>query len=114
MAERECCYEGCERAATTLDRDGDLACAEHAAESWQGVSWRSLTLYDGGGNGPREIDIESREGLALLREYRATGAMDAVWPVSESEMDAAERAGLDLADLGPSVEQIDWTGFPEV
>lgn len=28
-----CCYEGCEREATTVDSDGDAACERHAAQS---------------------------------------------------------------------------------
>lgn len=28
-----CCYEGCEREATTTDGDGDAACEYHAAQS---------------------------------------------------------------------------------
>ena len=76
------------------------------------VSWRSLTLTGGLTYGEREIDPESQTGLAVLREYRRTGAIRDVWLASEADLAAADARGEDSADLGPAVEEIDWTGFP--
>ncbi len=104
-----CCYTGCEEAASTFDFCGDLACTHHAFLSWGGIPWAQLTLTDG----ERDIHADSREGIALLRAYRATGAMFGGWPVSRWCHAEAVRFGYDLASLGPEAAQIDWRGFPD-
>lgn len=73
------------------------------------VSWRDVSIWTQDG----EVDSGSNpKRIRLLGEYRNNGSIYGAWLASEDEMDAAERDGTDTADLGPSVEQIDWTGFP--
>jgi hypothetical protein len=76
------------------------------------VSWRHLTLNGGQDYQGREIDPESTTGVELLRGYREDGSIWNVWLGSDAEIALAEACGIDSADFGPRVDEIDWAGFP--
>jgi hypothetical protein len=64
-------------------------------------SWRDVELFDECGE---PLDEPARVGA--LREYRATGGIAGVWLVDPRDHEYPENEG-------PSVDEIDWTGFPE-
>jgi hypothetical protein len=64
-------------------------------------SWRDVELFDECGE---PLDAPARVGA--LREYRATGGIAGVWLVDPRDHECPENEG-------PSVDEIDWTGFPE-
>lgn len=78
------------------------------------VHWSDLTLYDHDGC---DVAPGSESGLMALREYRETGAMNLflVDPTDERFDRETDRDadGNMACDLGPSAQEIDWSGFPE-
>lgn len=66
------------------------------------ISWRKLRLYN---LDNQEVDVESPEGRAALREYRDTlGAMDYYLADDDGEVNWY---------TGPAPDKIDWTGLDE-
>ena len=72
--------------------------------------WRMLPLnrLDG-------ADMTSLEHLYALEEYRATGGMAGVVMAEPGPIAAATTAEAieRLCENGPSVDEIDWSGFDE-
>lgn len=75
--------------------------------------WTDVTLYRADGFAqPRSIGVTGDdlwERIEALREYRATGAIAGYYLCEPS--DDPDMADAD-ASAGPSVNEIDWTGFP--
>ncbi len=71
--------------------------------------WADLILIDA--HSTRELPAGEPEARAALAEYRRRGCI-AGWYLARTE--EQEEAYLDPSEWGPSVEQIDWTGFAEV
>ena len=82
----------------------ELCIREHLAAA--ALRWDLVPMFDGNGDA-----LTRDERIRALREYRANGAILDVYFTtagdSPEERDAA-------ACEGPAVDEIDWTGFPEV
>ena len=67
-----------------------------------------LNLY-GAGNGAYAVGqrITGDDRAAMLREYRATGSIRGAFLVDPNDYSDEE----DVSAMGPSVDEIDWTGF---
>ncbi len=77
--------------------------------------WTTVSLYDA--TNEREIEEGENEPqrIEVLAEYRRSNSMSNVYLCTAGtyeEMSADEDAhGDELVDYGPSVAEIDWTGF---
>ncbi len=76
--------------------------------SWRDVEvWRLTVTADGEG-----VKLAEPERLAALAEYRSTGAIaDAVLAVPANFPDDIDGWTEAVVRSGPSVDEIDWTGF---
>lgn len=76
------------------------------------IDWRTVSMTDGVEDIEDGLDPERIEALA---EYRKSGCIDGVWLATTEEVESADEDGhvdgVEIAALGPSVSEIDWTGF---
>jgi hypothetical protein len=70
------------------------------------ISWRDVPVTS------REGSVKGEARLALLREYRDSGEMNAAWPVDQDAFDGPWDDNGPKAS-GPAPDQIDWAGFDE-
>lgn len=66
------------------------------------TAWDDVRIWDFDGN-----EVADDQRIELLREYRSTNGIIGHWLADPAETDADN-----LAEAGPAVDQIDWTGFP--
>lgn len=76
------------------------------------ISWRDVALTSVKTGTPMAVGRTSRERVQMMAEYRRSGEIAGAFLATPEELDAADED--EIADLGPSREQIDWTGLDEV
>lgn len=69
------------------------------------IPWRDVPLTSIDGEA-----ASAAERIECLRRYRDEGGIPDWWLATPDEVEATDDD--ELPDLGPRVEQIDWTGFP--
>ena len=71
------------------------------------IHWKNLELTDGYAN----IDPTSKKGVGALHEYRRT---QSIWGIFLCTLERLEACGPDEdpSEFGPSLSEIDWSGFP--
>lgn len=72
----------------------------------RGISWRDVPLYRLDTAKP----LTGAQRVTSLCEYRATGGMYLVVMAEPTGCDTPEECDR-LSEAGPSVDEIDWTGF---
>ena len=78
--------------------------------------WRDVRLYDSDGDEPTEA-----RRIELLRQYHKHGELtqyylcdpSAAGAESDNVWDSYHGEWRDGCDAGPSVDEIDWAGFPD-
>ena len=73
------------------------------------MPYTTLTLYRLSTVQP----LSDSERLTALREYRSTGGITDVVFTEPDPSDLSAEHCEALSEAGPSVDEIDWTGFPE-
>jgi len=69
------------------------------------ISWREVTIWDEDGN--EVLDPETKRELLL--EYHRTGGIFQYWLADPKTISD----GKELAEAGPAVDEIDWTGIDD-
>lgn len=71
------------------------------------INWKDLKMTDG----YQDISPESPRGILALVEYRQT---DCIWGILLCSKQRFDECGSfdDPSTFGPSVLEIDWSGFP--
>lgn len=75
------------------------------------IHWTTVPMTTQDDNGQADPIPEGHDAdrITALREYRSTGEINRVWLCTAQQLETVD----DCSDLGPSVDAIDWTGFPD-